>query len=213
MCFLCRRSDPAWRSFARTLRLAFPRALVPQLPWRDFRNQLNKKKRHSINSFPAVLSSPGLLNGSSPKHLSRVWLFVLPHLNDGDTGVALNRRLRSVKRVWGPLLLLLWKLRVRSPDAWGLRPMRTPPPPPDVVRSTPLLRCPSPFGVLRGQFCQPCHLLCFRAQQSAACAFLKVHPETLWLWDACTLRGGFQNRQFRLFLSVLRFRMFFGLHN
>ncbi len=99
MCFLCRRSDPAWRSFARTLRLAFPRALVPQLPWRDFRNQLNKKKRHSINSSPAVLSSPGLLNGSSPKHLSRVWLFMVPHLNDGDTGVVLNRSLRSVKRV------------------------------------------------------------------------------------------------------------------
>ncbi len=29
MCFPCRRSDPTWRSFARTLRLAFPRALVP----------------------------------------------------------------------------------------------------------------------------------------------------------------------------------------
>ncbi len=31
MCFPCERSDPAWRSFARTLRLAFPRALVPLL--------------------------------------------------------------------------------------------------------------------------------------------------------------------------------------
>ncbi len=73
---------------------------------RDFRNQLNKKKLHSINSSPAVLISPGLLSGSSPKHLSRVWLFVLPHLNNGDTGSTLNRSLRSVKRVWGPLLLL-----------------------------------------------------------------------------------------------------------
>ncbi len=31
MCFPCGRSDPAWRSFARTVRLAFPRALVPRL--------------------------------------------------------------------------------------------------------------------------------------------------------------------------------------
>ncbi len=32
MCFPCGRSDPAWRSFPRALRLAFPRALVPLLP-------------------------------------------------------------------------------------------------------------------------------------------------------------------------------------
>ncbi len=97
---------------------------VMQLNWlsRDFRNQLNKKKLHSINSSPAVLISPGLLNGSSPKHLSRAWLFVLPHLDNGDTGSVLKHSIRSVKRVWGPLLLLLWKLWGWSPDAWGLRP-------------------------------------------------------------------------------------------
>ncbi len=55
-------------------------------------------------------------------------LFVLPHLNNGDTGIALNRSLRSVKWFWGPLLLLLWKLRGRSPDARWLRPIRPSPP-------------------------------------------------------------------------------------
>ncbi len=52
---------------------------------RDFRNQL-KKQLHSRNSSPAVLISPGLLSGSSPKHLSRAWLIVLPHLNNGGIG-------------------------------------------------------------------------------------------------------------------------------
>ncbi len=37
---------------------------------REFRNQLTKQL-HSRNSSPAVLISPGLLSGSSPKHLSR----------------------------------------------------------------------------------------------------------------------------------------------
>ncbi len=86
---------------------------------RDFRNQLNKQL-HSRNSSPAILIYLGLL--SSPKHLSRAWLFVLPHLNNGDTGSALNRSLRSVKWVWGPLILFLRKLRGRSPDARGLSP-------------------------------------------------------------------------------------------
>ncbi len=53
---------------------------------RDFRNQLNKQL-HSRNSSPALLIYPGLLSGSSPKHLSRAWLFVLPHLNNGDMGL------------------------------------------------------------------------------------------------------------------------------
>ncbi len=42
------------------------------------------------------------------------------------------------------------------------------------------LRCPSPFGVLSGTFCQTFHLVCFRAQRSPASAYLKVHLETLW---------------------------------
>ncbi len=74
-----------------------------QLIWllRDFRNQRNKQL-HSRNSSPALLISPGLLSGSSPKHLSWAWLIMLPHLNNGDTGSALNLSLRSVKRIWGP---------------------------------------------------------------------------------------------------------------
>ncbi len=51
---------------------------------REFRNQLTKQL-HSRNSSPTVLVSPGLLSGSSPKHLSRAWLFVLHQLNNGDT--------------------------------------------------------------------------------------------------------------------------------
>ncbi len=31
-----------------------------------------------------------------------------------------------------------------------------------------ILWCLSPFGVLRGTFCQPCHLMCFRVLQSPA---------------------------------------------
>ncbi len=94
---------------------------------RDFRNQLNKQL-HSRNSSPAVLIYPDPLRGISPKHLCRAWLIVLPHLNNGDTRNVLNRSLRSVKRIWGPLLLFLRKLRGRSSDARGLRPMRTPTP-------------------------------------------------------------------------------------
>ncbi len=110
---------------------------------KDFRNQLNKQL-HSRNSSSAVLISPGLLSGSSPKHLrqlllpcrrDREWLIVLPHLNNGDMGSTVNLSLRSIKRIWGPLLFLR-KLRGRSPDARGLRQMRTPPPP-QVERSTP----------------------------------------------------------------------------
>ncbi len=63
---------------------------------RDFSNQLNKQL-HSRNFSLAVLISPGLLSRSSPKHLSRAWLIVLPHLNNADTGSTLNRSLRSVK--------------------------------------------------------------------------------------------------------------------
>ncbi len=52
---------------------------------RDFRNQLNKQL-HSRNSSPAVLISPGLLSRSSPKHLSKALLIMLPHLNNRDMG-------------------------------------------------------------------------------------------------------------------------------
>ncbi len=75
------------------------------------------------------------------------------------------------------------------------------------------LWCPSPFGVLRGTFCRPCHLMCFRAQRSPASAYLKVHPETLWPWDVRPHREGFQSGQFRCFLSVRHFRTLFCLHN
>ncbi|XDV41685.1 hypothetical protein PO909_010503 [Leuciscus waleckii] len=37
---------------------------------------------------------------------------------------------------------------------------------------------PSLFGALRGPFCQPCRLWCYRAQRSPASTYLKVHPET-----------------------------------
>ncbi len=47
--------------------------------------------------------------------------------------------------------------------------------PPEVEWSTP---CLSPSGVLRGPFCQPCHLVCFRVQRFPASAYLKVYPET-----------------------------------
>ncbi len=33
------------------------------------------------------------------------------------------------------------------------------------------------FGILRGPFCQPCHLVCFRARRSPASAYLRVHPK------------------------------------
>ncbi|CAM4693006.1 unnamed protein product [Leuciscus chuanchicus] len=37
---------------------------------------------------------------------------------------------------------------------------------------------PSLFSALRGPFCQPCRLRCYRAQRSPASTYLKVHPET-----------------------------------
>ncbi len=59
--------------------------------------------------LPAVFISPGLLSGSSPKHLnpapptvphkSRAWLIVLPHMKTGDKVNTLNRSLQSVKRI------------------------------------------------------------------------------------------------------------------
>ncbi len=144
-------------------------------------------------AFHKLLSRRTHISGAAkreqPKHLSRAWLFMLPHLNNGDTGSALNRSLQSVKWVWGPLLLLLWKLRWRiltpvGSGQWG---------PPRSSQHL-FLRCPSPFGVLRGPFCQLCHRVCFRAQRSPASAYLKVHPETLWPWNARPLRGGFSER-------------------
>ncbi len=101
---------------------------------RDYRNQLNKKKLHSINSSPAVLISPGLLSRCSPKHLSRAWLFVLPHLNNVDTGSTLYRSLEV--------------LTSPPPRKWSGQHL--------------ILQCPSPFGVLRRPFGQPCHLVCLR---------------------------------------------------
>ncbi len=102
---------------------------------RDFRNQLSKQL-HSRNYSPAIFISPGLLSGSSPKHLNpaphtmphknRVRLIVLPHLKTGDMVSALNCSLQSLKRIWGPLLTLR-RLRERGPDAQGLRPLRTSP--------------------------------------------------------------------------------------
>ncbi len=55
------------------------------------------------------------------------WLIVLPHLKTGDMVSTLNRSLRRVKRIWGPLSFLRG-LRGRGLDARSLRPMRTPPP-------------------------------------------------------------------------------------
>ncbi len=62
MCFPCGRSDPAWRSFARTLRLAFPRALVPLLP------------RHSEGCGPGVRNGIGQRRRALP--------FLCLHLTD-----------------------------------------------------------------------------------------------------------------------------------
>ncbi len=97
-------------------------------------------------AFHKLLSRRTHISGAAkqeqPKHLSRAWLFMLPHLNNGDTGSALNRSLQSVKWVWGPLLLLLWKLRWRiltpvGSGQWG---------PPEVVNISFTvsfsLRCP-----------------------------------------------------------------------
>ncbi len=52
-------------------------------------------------------------------HKNRVWLIVLPYLKTGETVSALNRSLRRVKQIWGPLLFLRG-LRGRGPDARGL---------------------------------------------------------------------------------------------
>ncbi len=62
MCFARGRSDPAWRSFARTLRLAFPRALVPLLP------------RHSSGCGPGVRKGIGQRRRALP--------FLCLHLTD-----------------------------------------------------------------------------------------------------------------------------------
>ncbi len=100
---------------------------------RDFRNQLSKWL-HSRNLSPAVFISPGLLSGSSPKHLnpappnmphkSGALLIVLPHIKTGDMVNTLKRNLQRVKRIWGPLLILR-RLRGNGPDGRGLRPVRT----------------------------------------------------------------------------------------
>ncbi len=52
--------------------------------------------------------------------------YCAPPPKNGNTESAYNLILRSVKRIWGPLLFLrrLWE---RRPDARGLRPMRTSP--------------------------------------------------------------------------------------
>ncbi len=126
---------------------------------------------------------------------------MLPRLNNGDTGSALNRSLRSVNGSEDRYYLFYESFYGRSPDARGLRPMRTTPPPPPLPKWSGqhlFLQCPSPFGVLRGLFCQPCHLVCFRAQRSPASAYLKVHPETLWPWNSRPLRGGFSERSVQM---------------
>ncbi len=100
---------------------------------------------------------------------------------NGDTGSVLNRSRQSVKRIWGPLLFLRRRRRRRQKKKKDLTPEgsgqwgQTPP---KWSGQHLILRCPSPSGVFRGPFCQPCHLVCFRAQRSPASAYLKVHPET-----------------------------------
>ncbi len=103
---------------------------------RDFRNQLNKQL-HSRNSSPAILISPGLLSGRSPKHLRTVIIIFTKAVGE----------------------------EVLMPEGSGQRE-------------------PSRSG--GGQ-----HLIlrCFSAQRSPVSAYLKVHPETLWPWDAHPLRG------------------------
>ncbi len=65
----------------------------------DAVNSVVKRLQESATFYipeTAILRSPGLLNGSSPKHIkpaphtmphrNRAWLVVLPHLESGDTG-------------------------------------------------------------------------------------------------------------------------------
>ncbi len=75
---------------------------------------------------------------SSVPHRNREWPIMLPHLKYGDTGSAINRSLRRVKWILGPMLFL----RGRDPD------------PPEVEWSTPhftvpvSLRCPQGIVLL-----------------------------------------------------------------
>ncbi len=100
---------------------------------------------------------------------------------NGDTGSVLNRSRQSVKRIWGPLLFLRRrrkKKKKKKKKTWRPRAQANEDSPPKWSGQHLILRCPSPSGVFRRPFCQPCHLVCFRAQRSPASAYLKVHPET-----------------------------------
>ncbi len=153
--------------------------LIKEWIWlsRDFRNQLSKRL-HSRNSSPAVFTSLGLLSGSSPKHLNpappKSVLIVLPHIKTGNMVNTLNRNLQRVKRIWGPLLILdgcgkwSWHPRAQASEDFPL----------EVERLTPNFTVPVYLRCPQGPVCQPCHLVCLRAQRSLASAYLRVHPET-----------------------------------
>ncbi len=163
-------------------------------------------------AFHKLLSRRTHISGAAkreqPKHLSRAWLFMLPHLNNGDTGSALNRSLQSVKWVWGPLLLLLWKLRWRiltpvGSGQWG---------PPEVVNT-------SFYGVLLPSVSSGDR----SANPATVCASGRSGLRRAHISRSTRKRCGlgmpapseedFQSGQFRCFLSVRCFRTLFWLHN
>ncbi len=185
---------------------------------RDFRNQLSKQL-YSRNSSPAVFIFPGLLSGSSPKHLNpahytvphknRARLIVLPHIKTGDTVSTLNHSLQSVKWIWG-WLLILRRLQERGPDPWVFRLLRTSPL--EVERLTPdfmvpvSLRCPQGTSL---PTLPPCVL------QGAAVSGERMSqgpPGNVVALRWPPLWGGFQSGQFRRILPVHRFRTLFCPH-
>ncbi len=83
-----------------------------------------------------------------------------------------GQRLRA-----GGLLLFLRRMWGRSPDARGLRPMRTPPP--KWSGQHLILRCPSPFGVSVSSGDRSANTATrIQGAASPASAYLRVHLET-----------------------------------
>ncbi len=126
--WIVRRSQWRRRLWSeRSLRTASGHRFISQgygstwWPLRDIYGWIWVTSREKIKTFLWML-----LFSLWPLRRCRAWLFVLPQLNNGDTWSALNRSLRSVKLIWGPLLFLR-RLQERRPDARGLRPMRTSP--------------------------------------------------------------------------------------
>ncbi len=153
--------------------------LIKEWIWlsRDFRNQLSKRL-HSRNSSPAVFTSLGLLSGSSPKHLNpappkSVAYRASPH-KDWEHGKHTqpqpSKGKTDLRTVINSRRLREMVLTPKGSGQWGL-------PPRSRAVNT------SFYGAVslrrpQGPVCQPCHLVCLRAQRSLASTYLRVHPET-----------------------------------